>query len=51
MNHSIYSADRMTHIKIVVVALIAGIIVAGFEHLGPKHGRRLHADGTRHQGR
>jgi hypothetical protein len=30
MNHSIYSADRMTHIKIVVVALVAGIIVAGF---------------------
>ncbi len=30
MNHSIYSADRMTHVKIVVVALVAGIIVAGF---------------------
>jgi hypothetical protein len=30
MNHSIYSADRMTHLKIVVVALIAGIVVAGF---------------------
>jgi hypothetical protein len=30
MNHSIYSADRMTHIKIVVIALVAGIIVAGF---------------------
>jgi hypothetical protein len=29
MNHSIYSADRMTHLKIVVVALIAGIAVAG----------------------
>jgi hypothetical protein len=29
MNHSIYSADRMTHLKIVVVALIAGILVAG----------------------
>ena len=29
MNHSIYSADRMTHIKIVVVALVAGIAVAG----------------------
>jgi len=29
MNHSIYSADRMTHLKIVVVALVAGIIVAG----------------------
>ena len=30
MNHSIYSADRSTHLKIVVVALIAGIAVAGF---------------------
>ena len=30
MNHSIYCADRTTHIKIVVVALVAGIAVAGF---------------------
>ncbi|RXG85460.1 hypothetical protein [Bradyrhizobium vignae] len=30
MNHSIYSADRATHLKIVVVALVAGIAVAGF---------------------
>ncbi len=30
MNHSIYSADRMTHLKIVVVALVAAIAVAGF---------------------
>jgi hypothetical protein len=29
MNHSFYSADRMTHLKIVVVALFAGILVAG----------------------
>ena len=29
MNHSIYSADRTTHLKIVVVALVAGIMVAG----------------------
>jgi hypothetical protein len=29
MNHSIYSADRATHLKIVVVALVAGIVVAG----------------------
>ena len=27
MNHSIYSADRSTHLKIVVVALIAAISV------------------------
>ena len=30
MNHSIRSADRATHLKIVVVALVAGIAVAGF---------------------
>jgi hypothetical protein len=30
MNHSIYSADKTTHLKIVVVALVAGILVAGF---------------------
>ena len=29
VNHSIYSADRSTHLKIVVVALVAGIAVAG----------------------
>jgi hypothetical protein len=29
MNHSIYSADKTTHLKIVTVALIAGIAVAG----------------------
>jgi hypothetical protein len=29
MNHSIYSADRTTHLKIVVVALVAGITIAG----------------------
>jgi hypothetical protein len=30
MNHSIHSADRATHLKIVVIALVAGIVVAGF---------------------
>jgi hypothetical protein len=30
MNHSIFSADRATHLKIVVVALIAGVSVAAF---------------------
>ena len=28
MNHSFHSADRATHLKIVVVALVAGIAVA-----------------------
>jgi hypothetical protein len=30
MNHSLHSADRSTHLKIVVVAFVAGIAVAGF---------------------
>ncbi|MCP4620403.1 MAG: hypothetical protein GY844_28695 [Bradyrhizobium sp.] len=30
MNHSIHSADKATHLKIVVVALVAGIAVAAF---------------------
>ena len=30
MNHSLHSADRSTHLKIVIVALVAGIAVAGF---------------------
>lgn len=29
MNHSFYSADRMTHLKIVVIALVAAIGIAG----------------------
>ncbi len=29
MNHSFYSADRTTHLKIVIVALVAAIGVAG----------------------
>jgi hypothetical protein len=29
MNHSFHSADRSTHLKIVVVALVAGIVVLG----------------------
>lgn len=28
VNHSLYSADRMTHLRIVVVALVAAIAVA-----------------------
>lgn len=30
MNHSIYSADRATHLKIVAVALVAGISILTF---------------------
>lgn len=29
MNHSFYSADRSTHLKIVIVALVAAIMVSG----------------------
>jgi RNase P/RNase MRP subunit p29 len=34
VNHSIYSADRTTHLKIVVVALLAAITVAGVGIMG-----------------
>jgi hypothetical protein len=30
MNHSLYSADRSTHIKIVAVALIAAVSVLSY---------------------
>ena len=30
MNHSIHTADRATHLKIVMVAMVAGIMVAAF---------------------
>ncbi|MBV8791980.1 MAG: hypothetical protein JO205_13845 [Pseudolabrys sp.] len=30
MNSTLYTADRSTHLKIVVVGLVAGILVAGF---------------------
>lgn len=29
MNHSIYSADRATHLKVVVVALVVAVVVTG----------------------
>jgi hypothetical protein len=34
MNHSIYSADRATHLKIVIVALVAGIALSGLTIAG-----------------
>jgi hypothetical protein len=37
MNHSIYSADRRTHLKIVVVGLLCAVLVAAigtFAHVG-----------------
>ena len=30
MNHSLHSADRSTHLKVVAMALVAGIALAGF---------------------
>jgi hypothetical protein len=30
MNHSIYSADRTTHLKVVIIALVIGIAGIGF---------------------
>ena len=37
MNHSIHSADRATHLKIVVVALVAAIGVAAFGEYHPRY--------------
>jgi hypothetical protein len=37
MNHSMYSADRGTHLRIVIVALACAIVVAAigiFSHVG-----------------
>ncbi len=37
MNHSIYSADRRTHLKIVVISMLSAILVAAvgtFAHTG-----------------
>ncbi len=37
MNHSIYGADRRTHLKIVVVAILGAIlftVVGTFAHVG-----------------
>jgi len=47
LNHSIYSADRMTHLKIVVVTLIAGIAVVSIGisaniNCGDRDGRAAH---------
>ena len=51
MNYSIYSADRMTHLKIVVVALVASIGVAGFGVLARVSAGDVLPDGARHQSR
>ena len=51
MNHSIYSADRRTHLKIVVVALVAGIAVAAFGISARSYFERRIPDRARHQGR
>jgi len=53
MNHSIYSADRATHLKIMVVALIAGIAVAGLgisAHLSTDDGYMQTDSGAGHAG-
>ena len=41
MNYSIFNADRTTHLKIVVIALVVSIGVAGFSiaaHVGDDDG-------------
>lgn len=45
MNHSFHSVDRATHLKIVVVALVAGIVVTGFAisaHTGSDYSQTAH---------
>lgn len=45
MNHSFYSADQSTHLKIVSLALIAATIVAGIgiaAHVGERPVRADH---------
>ena len=45
MNHSIHSADRATHLKIVAVALVAAIAVAGVAisaRTGPDYAQTAH---------
>ena len=34
MNHSMYSADARTHLKIVIVGLVCAVIVAGIGVFG-----------------
>ncbi len=51
MNHSIYSADRSTHLKIVVVALVAGIAVVGFGISARSFSNDGYQTRARHQGR
>src|SRR5258707_12891093 len=46
MSHSIYSADRTTHLKIVVVALLAGIAIAGLGLLCSLERRRASKTNT-----
>jgi hypothetical protein len=49
MNHSIHSADRMTHLKIVVLASVAGIAIAGLVLLsraGASDAKSTHAPGA-----
>ena len=50
MNHSIHSADRSTHLKIVVVALVAGIAVAALG-ISARTGVGLDPDRSRREGR
>jgi hypothetical protein len=45
MNHSIHSADRATHLKVVVLALVSGIAVIGLAlsaHVSPDYGQTAH---------
>ena len=44
MNHSMYGADRTTHLKIVVVGLFAAMVVAGLalsSHISANAGTQM----------
>lgn len=49
MNHSFYSADRTTHLKIVVIALIGATAVAGIG-IAAHSGSRDDLAGATHAG-
>ena len=49
MNHSFYSADRATHLKIVVVALVAATAVAGLSITARVNGGDTYAQTDRIQ--
>jgi hypothetical protein len=46
MNHSIYSADRETHLRVVVTALVAAIAISGLSLSLHSYGQTAPAEST-----